>query len=186
MDDGRIVELFWARSENAIKETEKKYGRYCFYIAENILHNRQDSEECVNDAYLKAWESIPPQKPSMLSTYIGRLTRNLALNKYRDTMAKKRGRGQTPLVLEELEECIPAFDMTESAADDIVLRETLDRFLGTLNVTARKIFVRRYWYMSPIREIADDLGIGESRVKMSLLRSRDALREMLEEEGISV
>lgn len=186
MDDCEIVELYWERSESAVTETAKKYGRYCLSIAENILHDRRDSEECVNDTYLRAWESIPPNRPSMLSTYLGKITRNLALNRQRNHTAKKRGRGQMPLVLDELEECIPALDTTGSIVDDIVLRETLDRFLETLPETARIIFVRRYWYMSPIREIAEDLKISESRVKMSLLRSRDGLREMLTKEGITI
>lgn len=186
MDDGKIVSMYLLRSENAIAETAKKYGGYCFRIAEDILCDREDSEECVNDAYLRVWDSVPPNEPRDLRTYIGKLTRNLALNRYRNRSAKKRGCGQTPLVLDELLECVPADGDTENVVDDIVLRETLDRFLASLDVTSRRIFVRRYWYMSPIKEIAKSLGFGESRVKMSLLRSRDALREMLTKEGISL
>ena len=114
MDDKRIVDLYWERSETAISETAKKYGRYCHYIAFNVLHNDEDSEECVNDTYLNAWNSMPPHRPSVLKTFLGKLTRNISLNKYKQLTAEKRGNGQMPLIIDELHECLPATESTES------------------------------------------------------------------------
>lgn len=115
MEDRQIVDLYWARSENAISETERKYGRYCYYIAYNILHNNEDSEECVNDTYLNAWKAMPNQRPSKLSTFLGKITRNLSLNRWELYNAEKRGSGQIPLALDELHECIP----TSNCADQL-------------------------------------------------------------------
>lgn len=184
MEDKQIVDLYWARSENAIKETANKYGSYCQYIAYNILYNVQDVEECVNDTYLKAWESIPPHCPECLSGFLGKITRNIAINRYKHYNAKKRGRGQLVLALEELNESIPAAGSVEEAADEQVVLEVLNAFLKELGVEARKIFMRRYWYLSSVKEIAADYSLGESKVKMSLLRSRKKLKEMLEKEGV--
>lgn len=186
MDDKQIVDLYWERSETAISETAKKYGRYCHYIAFNILYNDEDSEECVNDTYLNAWNSMPPHRPSVLKTFLGRLTRNLSLNKYKLLTARKRGRGQIPLVIEELHECLPTAGNTERVVDDIVLADVFNCFLASLPVERRRIFMRRYWYLSPVKEIADDYSISESKVKMSLLRSRGELKHLLEKEGISI
>jgi len=186
MDDKQIVDLYWERSETAISETAKKYGRYCHYIAFNVLHNDEDSEECVNDTYLNAWNSIPPHRPSVLKTFLGKLTRNISLNKYKQLTAEKRGNGQMPLIIDELYECFPATENTESIIDDMVLVDVFNRFLASLPVEQRKIFMRRYWYMSPVKEIATDYGMGESKVKMSLLRSRNELKCLLEKEGISL
>lgn len=185
MDDKQILDLYWARSEKAIAETISKYGRYCRSIAYNILRNNEDCEECVNDTYLKAWESIPPQRPNSLSAFLGRITRNLSLNKYKHNKTHKRGLGQIPLVLEELQECIPSVNNTEHLADELVLTEVLNRFLADLPPEARMIFMRRYWYMSSIKEIAADFSASESKVKMSLSRSRNKLRDLLGKEGIS-
>ena len=184
MDDKQILELYSERSETAISETADKYGKYCHYIAYNILYNIQDSEECVNDTYLKAWQTIPPQYPSKLSTYLGKITRNLALNRYKYYNRQKRGEGQTELVLDELLECVPAAESTEQAVEEKILVEVLNRFLDDLPEEKMKIFMRRYWYMSPIKEIADDLEMGESKVKMILSRSRSKLKQILEKEGI--
>ena len=184
MDDKQILELYNERSETAISETADKYGKYCHYIAYNILYNTQDSEECVNDTYLKAWHTIPPQYPSKLSTYLGKITRNLALNRYKYYNRQKRGEGQTELVLDELLECIPATESTEQAVEEKILVEVLNRFLNDLPEEKMKIFMRRYWYMSPIKEIADDFAMGESKVKMILSRSRSKLKQLLEKEGI--
>lgn len=186
MEDQMIVDLYWAHSENAISETEKKYGRYCYQIAHNILFSREDSEECVNDTYMRAWNSMPPHRPSMLKTFLGKITRNLALNRYKSLTAEKRGLGQVPVVLEELQECIPIADDTEHIIDDLALAEIFNRFLGTLSLEQRKIFMRRYWYLCPVKEIAAGLGMGESKVKMSLLRSRKALKQLFEKEGIAL
>ncbi len=184
MDDKQIIELYNERSETAISETANKYGRYCYHIAYNILYNAQDSEECVNDTYLKTWETIPPQCPNKLSVFLGKITRNLALNRYKYYTREKRGGGQTFLALDELSECIPAVDNTEQATDEQELIDVLNRFLRSLPTEKRIIFLRRYWYLSSIKEIADDFGISESKVKMTLLRTRNALQQVLEKEGI--
>lgn len=186
MEDHQIIELFWQRSESAVTETARKYGRYCHTIAYNILHSREDSEECVNDTYLNAWRTIPPQRPERLSAFLGKITRNLSLKRWEQYHAEKRGAGQTALALDELAECVPASDNVEQVIDDLALAEALDRFLASLSPERRKIFMRRYWYLSPIKEIAAEYGVSQSKVKMSLLRSRQALRQLLEKEGIKL
>lgn len=186
MDDEQILDLYWERSEAAIAETAKKYGRYCYYIAFNVLHNDEDCEECVNDTYLNAWNSMPPHRPAVLKTFLGRLTRNISLNKYKQLTAEKRGNGRMPLIIDELHECLPETESAERIIDDMVLVDVFNRFLASLSVEQRKIFMRRYWYMSSVKEIAADYGIGESKVKMSLLRSRNELKRLLEKEGITI
>ena len=184
MDDRQIIALYNERSEAALSETAKKYGRYCRAIAYNILSNEEDCEECVNDTWLKAWEAIPPQCPDSLPAFLGRITRNLALNRYKHNTREKRGGGQTPLVLEELADCIPGGSNAETAAEEALLVDVLNRFLEGLPVQKRKIFLRRYWYMSSVKEIAADFGLSESNVKMTLLRTRSKLKQTLEKEGI--
>lgn len=186
MDDKEIVELFWARSENAISETAEKYGRYCHYIAYNILRSDEDSEECVNDTYLAAWNAMPDLRPRKLSAFLGRVTRNLALHRWERNHAEKRGSGAVPLALDELRECVPAADKEAQIVDDLVLAEVLSRFLAALPKERRMIFMRRYWYFSPVSEIAKDLSLSESKVKMSLLRARGELKLILEREGIDL
>lgn len=186
MEDKQIVDLYWARSESAISETDKKYGRYCYYIAYNILHNNEDTEECVNDTYLNAWGAMPDQRPSKLSTFLGKITRNLSLNRWESYHAAKRGFGQIPLTLDELHECIPSIESVDRIVDDLALAEIFNRFLAALPKEKRIIFLRRYWYLSPIAEIAADYLMSESKVKMSLLRSRNALKQVLEKEGIDL
>lgn len=184
MDDRQILKLFEERSEAAISETAEKYGRYCHTIAYNILCNEEDTEECVNDTYLKAWEAIPPQVPEKLSAFLGKITRNLALDKYRFYNSAKRGGGQTALALEELQECVPAAVSTEQAVSDKILVEVLNHFLEELPLEKRRIFMKRYWYLQSIQEIAGELAISESKVKMTLLRTRSKLKQVLEKEGI--
>lgn len=186
MEDEKIIALYFSRSEDAITETAKKYGRYCHAIAYHILQNEEDSEECVNDTYLKAWDSIPPRHPEMLRTFLGKLTRNLSLHIYEKYHADKRGGGRTALVLEELQNCIPAPDNTAKAIDDMALKEVLNRFLATLPAQSRIMFLRRYWYFDTVKEIAAALGVSESKVKMSLLRSRGGLKQYLEKEGVTL
>lgn len=185
MEDSKIVALYWERAETAIGETAKKYGSYCRTVAWNILYSHEDSEECVNDTYLSAWHSMPPQRPERLRAYLGRITRNLALDRYKFNRTEKRGGGRILLALEELEECVPSGD-PERITEDLVLTEALNRFLADLPQEARKIFLQRYWYLCSVREIADDLHISESKVKMTLLRSRNQLRALLEKEGIGI
>lgn len=186
MEDDQIIKLYWARSEDAITQTARKYGSYCYTIAYNILHSSEDSEECVNDTYMKTWSSLPPQRPRKLSAFLGKITRNLSLDRYRHYTAEKRGSGQPVLALEELSGCVPATDSTEKDLDQMELTALLNRFLASLSSESRKCFMRRYWYFSPVSEIARDYGMTESKVKMSLLRSRNKLREMMEKEGVSL
>lgn len=186
MDDKQIVELYWARTEKAISETATKYGKYCYYIAFNILHSNEDSEECVNDTYMKAWGIMPPQRPNKLATFLGKITRNLSLDRYKLYSAEKRGSGQVPLAIEELHDCLPASDDMEQVTDDMVLIEIFNRFLSAMPTETRKIFMRRYWYLSSIKEIAGDYDFSESKIKMTLLRSRNELKQILEKEGITI
>lgn len=186
MDDKQIVDLYWERSENAVSETARKYGKYCRCIAFNILHNDEDSEECVNDTYLRAWNNIPPHRPSVLKTFLGKITRNLSLDKYEQLNAEKRNSGQMPLIFDEIQECLPSSDDAENIIEEMALTEILNRFLSSLPSEQRKIFMRRYWYLSPIKEISTEYGISESKVKMSLHRSRNKLKNLLEKESISI
>ena len=184
MDDTQIIELYNERSEDAIARTSEKYGSFCYYIAEHILHDRQDSEECVNDTYLKVWETIPPQFPDKLSAYLGKITRNLALSRFRYNTRKKRGEGVNAEVLEELAECIASPDNTEESVEEQVLVDTLNQFLREQSEEKRKMFLQRYWYMNSIKEIAAEWSVSESKVKMILLRLRGELKLRLEAEGI--
>lgn len=186
MDDKQIVDLFWERSEKAIFETQKKYGRYCHYISYNILHSDEDAEECVNDTLAKAWNTIPPSKPNHLPAFLGKIIRNLSLDRYEKYHAEKRGYGQVSCALDELQECLPGSNNTLCIAEDMVLREALNTFLLSLPTAKRKIFMRRYWYFSTIKEISTDYQISESKVKMILLRTRNSLKAFLEKEGVEI
>ncbi|NCB51243.1 MAG: RNA polymerase sigma factor [Clostridia bacterium] len=186
MDDGQIIDLYWARSEAAISETANKYSRYCHTIAFNILHSNEDSEECVNDTYMRAWGAIPPQRPNRLSTFLGKITRNLSLNRYEQYATEKRGSGQVPLVLDELQDCIPAAGSVDKAIEDAALVDIFNRFLAALPTETRKVFMRRYWYLSSVKEIAADYSFSESKVKMTLLRARKELKRVLEKEGVTI
>ena len=186
MNDEQIIDLYWSRREKAISETSRKYGKYCNSIAFQILRNKEDSEECVNDTYMKAWNVIPPQRPNVLSAFLGKITRNLALNRYKYYTAEKRGSGQVIFVLEELQECIAAKSNTEQIIEEELLIDALNGFLAALTPKTRKIFMRRYWYMSSIKEIAADYKLSESDVKMTLYRARGELKKVLEKEGVQV
>ena len=185
MDDNEIIDLYFARSEQAISETDSKYGTYCRAIAYHILENHDDSSECVNDTYFRVWNAIPPQRPTGFRAFLGRITRNLALGRYRANRAQKRGGGCVEVALEELREaavCLPP----DEAVDEAELARLIDVFLDTLAPQARVFFVRRYWYLDSVKEIAAAYHVGVSAVKMSLLRSRNALKARLEEEGVTV
>lgn len=186
MDDGQIIDLYWARSETAISETANKYGKYCHTIAFNILNNSEDSEECVNDTYMRAWNAMPPKRPDRLSAFLGKITRNLSLNKYEKYAAAKRGFGQVPLALDELQECVPAAGSVEQAVEDTELIKIIDRFLAALPTDTRNVFIQRYWYLCPIKEIAEERSISESKVKMTLFRARKKLKNILEKEGMTL
>lgn len=185
MEDSEIIDLYFARSEQAIAETDSKYGPYCRAIAYRILENRDDSSECVNDTYFRVWNAIPPQRPTGFRAFLGRITRNLALGRYRASRAQKRGGGRVEVALEELREaavCLPP----DEAVDEAELARLIDAFLDGLAPQARVFFVRRYWYLDSVKEIAAAYHVGVSAVKMSLLRSRNALKARLEEEGVTV
>lgn len=187
MQDSDIIELYWQRSERAIAETANKYGTYAHSIAHAILQNDADAEECVNDAYLRLWNAIPPARPNGFRTFLGKIVRNLSLNRYQKQTANKRGAGQVALVLEELSECIPSPDRDGAAlADDIVIRQALNRFLGRLSRDARIVFLRRYFYMESVEKIADACGWTQSKVTVTLSRLRQRLRQELKKEGIDV
>lgn len=186
MKDREIIDLYWERKETAISATAEKYGKYCHSISYNILHNHEDAEECVNDTYLGAWKSIPPQRPECLSAYLGKITRNFSLNYFKQYTAEKRGGGQTEAVLSELEDCIPAETDVEQAIDEMILVKSINRFLREQPEQKRNIFIRRYWYLCPIRDIAENYGMSESKVASLLFRMRNKLKTHLEKEGITL
>ena len=183
MEDNIIIELYFQRSETAIRESEKKYGAYCGTIANNILHSQQDSEECVNDTWVRAWNAIPPEKPARLSVFLGKITRNLAIDRWRKLKREKSGSGQINLCLDELAECVGT---QETLGDKLDLKEALDSFLSMLKPQTKRIFMLRYWHMCPISDVARLCGISEGAVKMSLRRTRKLLREYLEKEEIDI
>ena len=186
MDDESIVELYWQRNQQAIAETDSKFGKYCHTIAHNILNSTQDSEECVNDTWLKAWDSMPPKRPPVLKAFLGKITRNLSINRLNYTNAQKRGNGQYTLSLEELSECIPSGDNAEKSYECSQLTEILNSFLAEQNDKNRRIFLRRYWYFSPVKDIAKDNHTTQSAIKMRLMRMRKELKELLEREGFEI
>ena len=183
MDDQKIVDLYWERSESAIKETQKKYGRYCHSIAYAILHSNEDAEECVNDTYLRAWGAIPPAKPSRLATFLGKITRNLALDRYGYNKAKKRN-GGIEAVIDEYYECIPSGEF--SIEDELILKNLINGFLESLDSHTRIIFLQRYWYTCGVQEIAENMGMTENNVSVTLHRTRNKFKAYLEKEGINV
>lgn len=182
MEDHEIIGLYWERSEEALAATAEKYGAYCRAIAYNILRSDADAEECVNDAYFGAWNAIPPGKPENLAAFLGKLTRNSALNRWKQARAKKRWAGQTELALSELEDCVPAVVSVEQSVEDGVLTAALNSFLYAQTQPKRNIFIRRYWYLSPIRDIAKEYGMSQSKVKSMLFRMRGELKTFLEKE----
>ena len=185
MEDGTIIELYWERSEDAITQTSVKYGGYCYSIAYNILFNKEDSEESVNDTYLAAWNTIPPRRPQILAAFLGKLTRYISLDRWRNRTAAKRGGGEVPLVLDELEECVSGEDSAEKAYLQKEFARELNRFLDHLPEVERKVFLCRYWYMDSIGDIAGRFGFSESKVASMLHRTRGKLRKMLEKEGFA-
>ncbi len=185
MEDRQIIKLYWLRSESAIKETDEKYGRFCRYIAYQILRNNEDAEEITNDTYLKTWNTIPPNYPESLKGYVGMISNQLALDRYDAQNAAKRGGGEVPLALEELSESLPD-SSSENICDELALRDSLNRFLSSLPQKARNIFVRRYWYVSDIPEIAKDHAMSEAAVVMLLHRTRKKLKKHLEREGFAL
>ena len=184
MDDGNLIELYNNRSESAITETDAKYGKYCYSIAHNILRSHEDAQECVNDAYLKLWNSIPPQHPKSLSAFLGRITRNIAINRYNYEKASKRDTSME-LVFDEAAELIPD-PVGHSISDELATKEAINSFLASLSRKHRIIFVQRYWYMSDVHDIAKDMRETEANVKVILHRTRKKFKEYLEKEGIVI
>ena len=185
MKDSQIVELYFARSETAISETDKKYGRYFHYIAYNILYSKEDAEECVNDTYVKAWDIMPPRRPEKLSTFLGKITRNIALNRYNYEHAGKR-EGTADIIFSEAEEFIPDPFSENHISEEIALRDAINGFLASLPERTRTVFIQRYWYMCSVREISQSVGITETNVKVILHRTRADFKAYLEKEGITV
>ena len=183
MEDKDIVQMYWDRNEQAIAETSSKYGRYCANIAMNILGNREDAEECVNDTYLNTWNSIPPHKPAILSAFLGKIVRNLSLNKYKFIHTAKRGGNEITLILDELGDIVS----DEEAVIDVVIRneliKTINGFIATLSEEKQYMFFRRYWYSDSIKTISAECGRTENYISVELGRIRKKLRKYLTERG---
>ncbi len=183
MEDNKIIELYWKRDEAAIDESNKKYGNYCHTIAYNILRSKEDSDECVNDTWHNAWRVIPPEKPTKLQYFFGRITRNLALDRYSYNKAQKRN-NDLESAIDEYYECIPNGEFT--VEDELILKRLINGFLESLDSRARIIFLRRYWYALTVQEIAKKMGMSESHVSVILHRTRNRFKDYLKKEGISV
>jgi len=185
MDDKQIIDLFWLRSEKALNETWQKYNPYLKTVAMNVLGNKEDCEECLNDTYLSAWNQIPPDRPTSLSAYLGRIVRCISIDYFRKSRAQKRYSGLT-LLLSELEECMPEIPNVTVASNDNEIGEALNRWLCNLDTEKRVLFVRRYWHGQPLITLAEEFGISQSKLASMMLRLRNKLRDYLEKEGISV
>ena len=183
-DDQKIIELYFCRSEQALSETAVKYGRYCTSIAYGILGSREDAQECVSDAYLTAWNAIPPRRPNDLGPYLGKLTPHLSIDRLRTRSREKRGGGEVPLALEELEEVVVGSDSPENEAVRKELIASLNRFLGELTTEERYVFLRRYWYLDSLAGIADNTGFSGSKVASMLFRLRGRLKKQLIKEEL--
>ena len=184
MKDTEIVELYWQRSERAIPETETKYGNYCRAVARHVLENEEDAEECVNDTWLSAWNAMPDKRPDRLGAFLARIARNHAVSRALGRTRLKRGGGELPLALDELEECVPGGEEPERALEAKELERALRRFLRELPETERRVFLGRYWYLTPVAEIAEAFGFSQSKTASMLHRTRKKLRRMLQEEGL--
>ncbi len=184
MEDRQIVSLFWQRDEQAIRETDKKYGRFCHAIAYHILDNNEDAEESVNDTYIGAWKAMPPHRPDVLSAFLAKLTRRISLNRWRNQSRKKRGGGQVMLALEELSECVPSTQDVARTVENKELAAAIRHFLDMLPDDDRNLFVARYFYLAPINELSLKFGFSESKVKSLLFRLRGRLKRTLQEEGL--
>ena len=184
MEDSGIIELYWARSESAISETMKKYGKYCFAIAYSILSSTEDANESVNDTYLDAWNSMPPHRPAILSTFLGKITRRISIDRWRSRMAGKRGGGEYALALDELEDCVASSSDVEKEVEQRELVKELNEFLSKLHGQERDIFICRYFFLLSLSEICNRFGYSPSKVKSMLSRTRKRLYAYLEKEGL--
>ena len=185
MEDSQIIDLFFERSEQAVEELDRKYGKAARKTAANLLQNPQDAEECVNDVYLGVWNSIPPHRPESLVSYVCKISRNLAVSKLRRDAAAKRN-SSFDLVLEELEDFVPSGMNVEAEYEAKELADAVNRFLATLDYDDRFLFVRRYFYADPVRDIAEQMHVRDSRVSARLFRLREKLRKKLKKEGLLV
>lgn len=186
LKDTEIIELYFQRDERAITETQIGYGKYCYSIAYHILHTKEDSDECVNDTYLRAWNSIPPNRPNHLSLFLGAITRNLSIDMWKRKNASKRGNGEMNVALDELAECIPDAKSTEDIVETAELSRLINDFLHTLKEKDCNVFLRRYWYSEEYKEIADRYQMNMNSVKTSLFRTRQRLKDFLEQEGVVI
>jgi len=185
VEDTAIIQLFFQRAEQAIVEVQQKYGSFCRTVAMNLLQQKEDAEECVNDTWQAAWQRIPPENPRMLGAFLGRITRNLAISRFRKNTAQMRSEGLTVL-LSELEHCVPSRESTEEAVDSILLGEYISRWLESLPVDDRALFLRRYWFGESLRELSREVGTGEGHLAQKLYRLRLQLKKALEKEGVVV
>ena len=185
MEDVAIIELYWARNEDALTQTDLKYGPMCRSLAFNILSDRQDSEECVNDTWHRAWDTMPPQRPTSLRAYLGRIVRNLSISRLRQRAAQKRGGGAN-MLLSELEDCLPSPASVEQQLDAGELAASISHWLRTLDTDDRVLFVRRYWYGDPVHMLADRWGFEPNRMAKRMLKLRRSLKLWLEQEGFAV
>lgn len=183
MNDTQIVELYWQRDPAAISETQAAYEAYCYTISRRILENHEDTEECVNDTWLRAWNAIPPQRPARLRPFLAKIVRNLSLDKLRARQAGKRGDGEIFLALEELSECVAGSDSVEDALQMQELEQSINRFLHTLPRREAGIFVRRYFFVDGIGDIAKHFDVSAGNVSMILSRTRAKLKQHLKQEG---
>ena len=184
VEDNRIVELFWQRDERALEEAERKYGSYCRTVADRVLNDPQDAEECVADGFLDAWNRIPPHRPSALGAFLGKIVRHIAIDRLRKRSAQKRGGGEVFLALEELEECIPDGSDVEREFQQGELAKGINAFLASLPDTERQVFLRRYWYMDSVEQLCQRFSFSESKVKTMLYRTREKLRGYLVEKDL--
>ena len=183
MDDEKLVALYWERDEDAIRRTEIKYGKYCYAVAYNILHSREDSEECLNDTWIGAWNAMPPARPTSLKGFLARITRNIAIDRYRRDGAQKRS-AEVELCIDEYYECIPSKDAPID--DEVALEQAINSFLGSLDTRTRIIFMRRYWYSMSVSDIADSMDMSKTYVSVILHRTRKSFKAHLTKEGIFV
>ncbi|MBQ2898982.1 MAG: sigma-70 family RNA polymerase sigma factor [Oscillospiraceae bacterium] len=183
MDDEKIIGLYFERDESAIYETAEKYGNYLYKIAFNILSDNEDSEESLNDTYMSAWNTIPPEKPKIFSAFLSRLTRNISLNKRRNNIAKKRGGGEAEIAFEEIEECVPSESSPVHEAETKELAEMISEYLKKLPKTERQVFVCRYYYLDSLSDISERFGFSRSKIASMLHRTRKKLLSHLEKEG---
>ena len=184
MEDAQIIELYWQREEAAIAETSEKYGAFLLSVAWNVLHVHHDAEECVNDTYLRAWNAIPPTRPTVLRTWLGCIARNLSLDRWKLRQAEKRSGDETAVLLGELDQCVPGGTSPERSLEERELAALISQFLRTLPRDSRLMFLRRYWYGDSMADIAKRFACGEGRIRSRLFRTRKALRAFLEKEGV--